>query len=669
MSDRRIQLHHCAWMLMLGLVSTAWADGPADNVPDNVRRIPKLGVDVPDADRMELEQGLKTLAEQIARLRLKQSDSPLVITFLPDVLIYHRAVDQALRYQEFFDAKEIPVAKFLLEQGQQRAEQLLAGEVPWLFKTGLVVRGYISRIDQTVQPYGLLIPASYDFAGEKPYRLDFWFHGRGETLSEVNFLNDRSKNVGAISPPDTIVLHPYGRFCNANKFAGEVDSFEALSSVQQQFRVDPERIAVRGFSMGGAACWQFAVHYPDRWFAANPGAGFSETPDFLKVFQSETLTPTWYEQKLWRMYDCPGYAANLAHLPTVAYSGEIDKQKQAADLMAAAFEREGMKLLHIIGPMTAHSIHKESAKEIEAKLAEWAVKGIDRSPASLQFVTYTLRYNRLHWLTVNGLKEHWLEARVTVKPVGGELSVETNNVTGFTLSPPAGSPRKVSINDNAVFELPADGSSASFMFDADGRWRPARVVVQLRKEHGLQGPIDDAFLDSFIFVKPSGVCRSEAVDKWVKSELDHAVTNWRQQMRGDAVVKSDAEITEQDIASSNLVLWGDAQSNKVLARIVEKLPIRWTATSVTAGDQSFDAANHALIAIYPNPLNSTKYIVLNSSFTYREYDYLNNARQTSKLPDWAIVDVRTPPNSRFPGKIVAADFFNEAWQLKPTKAK
>ena len=671
MSDRRTLFRECAWMLVLGLVSTAFADGPADNVPDNVRRIPKLGVDVPDADRQELEAGLKKLAEVIAAL--KQSDNPLVKKLLPDVLIFHRAVDQALRYREFFDAKEIPAAKDLLQQGQQRAEQLLAGKAPWTEQTGVIVRGYISRIDQTVQPYGLVIPATYDFVGKKPHRLDFWFHGRGETLSEVNFLNDRSKNVGAISPPDTIVLHPYGRYCNANKFAGEVDSFEALAAVQQQYRVDPDRIAVRGFSMGGAACWQFAVHYPDRWFAANPGAGFSETPDFLKVFQSETLTPTWYEQKLWRMYDCPGYAANLAHLPTVAYSGEIDKQKQAADLMAAAFEREGMKLLHIIGPMTAHSIHKESAKEIEAKLAEWAVKGIDRSPASIQFVTYSLRYNRMHWLTVHGLKEHWEEARVTVKPVGGELLVQTKNVTELTLRPPAGSPRKIRLDAGAAIDLPADLSAgASFLLDADGRWhevKGAMLELWTLKKHGLQGPVDDAFMDSFVFVKPSGACRSEPVDKWVKSEFDHAVTHWRQQMRGDAVVKSDTEITDRDIASSNLVLWGDSQANKVLARIADKLPIRWTVESIAAGDRSFDAGQHALIAIYPNPLNPKKYVVLNSSFTYREYDYLNNARQVSKLPDWAIVDVRTAPNSRFPGKVVAADFFDERWQLKPLAAK
>ena len=70
------------------------------------------------------------------------------------------------------------------------------------------------------------------------------------------------------------------------------------------------------------------------------------------------------------------------------------------------------------------------------------------------------------------------------------------------------------------------------------------------------------------------------------------------------------------------------------------------------------------ILICPNPLNPQRYVVLNSGFTYREYDYLNNARQVPKLPDWAIVDAATPPNSRFPGKIVDADFFDEKWSLK-----
>jgi pimeloyl-ACP methyl ester carboxylesterase len=567
-----------------------------------------------------------------------------------------------LEYQEFFDLKEIPAGKALLKQGHERADQLLAGDAPWTRKTGVVVRGYISRIDRTVQPYGLVIPDSYKFDGTEKHRLDFWFHGRGENLSEVNFLNDRSKNTGPISPANTIVLHPYGRYCNANKLAGEIDSFEALDAVKKQYRVDPDRVAVRGFSMGGAACWQFAVHYPDQWFAANPGAGFSETPEFLKVFQKEELTPTWYEQKLWRMYDCPGYAANLAHLPTIAYSGDMDSQKQAADIMEAAFEREGMNLLHIIGPMTRHSIHPDSAKIIDAQLAEWAVKGIDRNPAQLRLVTFTLKYNRMHWLTIDGMKRHWEQARVIAEPVDNELHVTTMNVSALSIKPGEGRAKKVSIDSGAVWDLPADGS-----FVLDGKqWKPGKLNG-LRKKHGLQGPIDDALMDSFIFVKPSKACRSDAVNTWVHAELDHAVTHWRRQMRGDAIVKADSEITAQDIAGSNLILWGDSQANSVLARIADKLPIRWNPDRVTVGDRSFDAADHAPIAIYPNPLNPEKYIVLNSSFTYREYDYLNNARQVPKLPDWAIVDVRVPPNSRFPGKIVDADFFDEQWQLKPQK--
>ncbi|MGL5096313.1 MAG: hypothetical protein ACRDD1_12030, partial [Planctomycetia bacterium] len=61
------------------------------------------------------------------------------------------------------------------------------------------------------------------------------------------------------------------------------------------------------------------------------------------------------------------------------------------------------------------------------------------------------------------------------------------------------------------------------------------------------------------------------------------------------------------------------------------------------------------------PLNSKKYVVLNSGFTFREYDYLNNARQTPKLPDYAVVDVDQSPDSRSPGRIADAGFFNESW--------
>jgi hypothetical protein len=172
-------------------------------------------------------------------------------------------------------------------------------------------------------------------------------------------------------------------------------------------------------------------------------------------------------------------------------------------------------------------------------------------------------------------------------------------------------------------------------------------------------------MDSFIFVRPTAPCASPAVDAWVKAELDRAIEHWRRQFRGEARVKKDVEISDTDIAQSNLVLWGDPAANAVLRRIADKLPIRYANERVEVGQQSFAADNHAPILIYPNPLNPARYVVVNSSFTYRDYDYLNNARQVPKLPDWAVVDVRTKPDTRYPGKVVAADFFGEQWQVRP----
>jgi hypothetical protein len=127
------------------------------------------------------------------------------------------------------------------------------GDAPWTRATGLVVRGYVSKIDGGVQPYGLAVPASY--APDRPHkwRVDTWFHGRTETLSEVSFLWDRIHNPAPFMPRDTIVLLLYGRYCNASTFAGEVDLFEALADVKKNFSVDDDRVLVRGFSIVGMA--------------------------------------------------------------------------------------------------------------------------------------------------------------------------------------------------------------------------------------------------------------------------------------------------------------------------------------------------------------------------------------------------------------------------------
>ncbi len=707
----------CGTLAVLPFVSARGARaqvGRPNPNPDRIPQIPPRGVEVPTADRDELQKGIGQLGADIDALA--RSLPAAQRDLLPDVQIYYNAVRYALTYNEFFNPREINTAKTLLAQGLERAAQLKAGNAPWTTATGLIVRGYVSKIDGSIQPYGLIVPDDYQAQGSlDTHRLDIWYHGRGETLSELSFINDRQRNRGEFTPAGAFVLHPYGRYCNANRFAGETDTWEALSAVQKHYRINPNEMVTRGFSMGGASCWQFATHYSDKWAAANPGAGFSETAEFLHVFQSDPVKPPWYQQRLWHWYDSVDWAENLFQCPTIAYSGEIDGQRQAAERMNTAMQAQGLTLTHIIGPKAGHFYEANAKKEVARLVDAQAGTGYGaylKIPLDVpvRFTTWTLRYNTMQWIRVDGLERHWQRARVEAKIADAHtVRIQTQNVTALTLSIPAvpdptdissttlfngvavksGPPRFAHVDANnpltliingQTLHLPAATSKTQNMprvastrtvhLHQDGGlpnpWKLGEERDKnkgLHKSHDLQGPIDDAFMDSFVMVTPTGTPLNPKTAAWVQGEQAHAIEHWRRQFRGEARVKTDQAVTNNDIAQSNLVLWGDPGSNKILARILSRLPIKWDARDVRVGTMTYGADHHVPVLIYPNPLNPKHYVVLNSGFTYREYDYLNNARQTAKLPDYAVIDTDVPVTPRAPGGIVRAGFFGERWEL------
>ncbi len=347
--------------------------------------------------------------------------------------------------------------------------------------------------------------------------------------------------------------------------------------------------------------------------------------------------------------------------------------------MAEALDKQGIALTHIIGPQTKHAYEPGAKREVDRRMASLAERGRQRNPEEIRFTTYTLKYNRAHWITIDGLQEHWKKARLEVntwRDDGNNLELKTENVSALTVDiPPGNVPYSsqgthVSIDD--IFEeevKPQSDQSLKLSFvKTNGTWSVGTLPAEgFHKKHDLQGPIDDAFMDSFLIVRPTGKSAHAKLQDWAAQEMTRAIEHWRRHFRGEARVKDDQQVSDADIAGANLILWGDAESNSVIKRIADRLPIQWTSAGIKAGDRSFDADNHALILIHPNPLNPSRYVVLNSGFTFRDYDYLNNARQVPKLPDWAVIDLRTPPDGRFPGKVVAADFFGESWELKPQK--
>ena len=152
----------------------------------------------------------------------------------------------------------------------------------------------------------------------------------------------------------------------------------------------------------------------------------------------------------------------------------------------------------------------------------------------------------------------------------------------------------------------------------------------------------------------------------MNAEAAHFIQRWKGLMRGDARVVKASEVGDVFEAgkTQSLILWGTPESNSCLKQLAASLPVQWDAEKVVMGGQSFDAKTHVPLLTYPCLKSLGFEAVINSGLTFREAHDKTNSLQNPKLPDWAILDITQPPSAAAAGKVVAADFFDELWQVK-----
>ena len=99
-------------------------------------------------------------------------------------------------------------------------------------------------------------------------------------------------------------------------------------------------------------------------------------------------------------------------------------------------------------------------------------------------------------------------------------------------------------------------SSLAVLIRDNSKWKWAAGLTtdpqHLRKLPALTGPIDDAFMERFVFVTPTGKPLNETVGRWSDAELSHANKMWRDIFRGDAPVKADNAIDDTDLAARQI---------------------------------------------------------------------------------------------------------------------
>jgi len=107
------------------------ADGPADNSPDTVRRVPPVGIAISESVRQELSAEVKALETNLAEARLRWSRNPQQLKHWADIAIFGKSVDWALRYREIFKTNEVDSARLQLKTAAERLPALDKGQAPW----------------------------------------------------------------------------------------------------------------------------------------------------------------------------------------------------------------------------------------------------------------------------------------------------------------------------------------------------------------------------------------------------------------------------------------------------------------------------------------------------------------------------------------------------------
>jgi Spy/CpxP family protein refolding chaperone len=157
----------------------------------------------------------------------------------------------------------------------------------------------------------------------------------------------------------------------------------------------------------------------------------------------------------------------------------------------------------------------------------------------------------------------------------------------------------------------------------------------------VQGPIGDVFNSRFLAVYGEGD-RDLAI-----AELD-AVRNppGPLDIQSDFPMKTAGKVTDEDVKSASLILFGTPESNVVLKRLAPSLPA--------------DLLKKGTVFIHPNPENPERYVVVWNAKLLSTPDLFPRAgwiMPLSLLPDYIQME---------DGKIVAGGHFNNEWKKDPS---
>ncbi|NUO84340.1 phospholipase, partial [candidate division KSB1 bacterium] len=381
----------------------------------------------------------------------------------------------------------------------------------------------------------------------------------------------------------------YARGTMGYQSIAEKDVYDMLADLKQRFPIDEDRIYLTGLSMGGGGTLWLGLSRPDIWAGLAPVC--PAPPD-----GTEELAPNGLS--------IPMHFFHGGADPVVAPAGVRDWVKRLEELET--------KVEYTEYPGVAHNSWENAYKD-EAVFKWFSQFRRNRYPERVRFVTSRYKYQSAYWVRIDELTPGVLaqiEAKFTAP---NRIAITTSELGAFTLSL-TGHPK---FNASRPVETVVDGqtistkSGGAFSFSIrEGKWEAAKYeTIAHAKRPGAEGPMSEVIAERHIYVY--GTADNPSPEKWqARREQADQAANWsvdrgpflRRVMVFPRVV-ADREVRPSDLATSNLVLFGTKETNSIIAKFSEQLPLHLNE----------GAAEYGLVYVFPS---DGHYVLVNSGLPW-----------------------------------------------------
>ena len=476
---------------------------------------------------------------------------------------------------------------------------------------------FVSKVDGSVQYYCLRPPIQPNNGG--PFAMMMYLHGAWDEASGYRNVYYGKPWCAITSPTNR---RPMGFGWEG---LGRIDAMEVLDHSRGLIDTDPYRIYLGGHSMGGHGVWQVGGHYPDKFAAVGPGAGWvdiwsysSSESCFMSAKDSDELT---------KLQEILSRTANPSRTPLLVNNhlqhgvliihGDADESVPIEEgyAMHKMLTDAGHKdLTMVVEPNGAHvfDVTPEIGKSCfdSLELFDFYQKHmIPIAPRKVDFTTISPAISDwCHWVRVEQQTKQLAPSRVILQIDPGRrwLFGTLENVHRFSVKPSIlMEPGEFTIQFNNEKERKVQWSAGLLHFEltADG-YELAEPLDMSQKGPHRAGRFDNFFEQNHPILV-IGTNGTEQENRWAleKARFD-TETMW---YRGNASyeILFDTEFELAKYPDRTIVLYGNSKTNSAWDKLLSDSPIQVSAGKATIGDKTFTGDDIGALFIRPRSDSDT----------------------------------------------------------------